>query len=456
MPNATKYNSKWEKLPECQGWLSALKLKNNTYSTERAKCSWCNCDFSITHGGLSDVKKHAKTKNHTTFANAKLTTNPVMACFEGNKEILLNAAKEATQVYHMVRHNESFKSMACTSKVIRFVYDQKQFACSATKSMSIVSGVFEPMILNQIQLELDEALYVCLSTDTSSRKETLMYPVIARFFLPFKGIQTRLIDFSNMYSETGKDIFEVLKSTYGNWNIREKISAYCADNCRTNFGNVDRVHGDKNVFTRLQKDLGDKLIGIGCIAHILHNAPEDACLNALPFDVQNVLVLIYKRFYKSTKQTEALKDFCNEMSIEYSKIKGCPKNRFLAKKRSIISLLKVFEAAKKYFLSASTKKVPVSLKNVFSDKMSKFYFIIVRDLCEVFEDAIVKIEGNEITGYEAVRIVDGLYRTLETTISMEFFSLDAEKELENIMKIDENITKKTVFDEILRPIMVNK
>lgn len=197
---------------------------------------------------------------------------------------------------------------------------------------------------------------------------------------------------------------------------------------------------------------GDKLIGVGCIAHILHNALEDACLNALPFDVQNVLVLIYKRFYKSTKQTEALKDFCNEMSIEYSKIKGCPKNRFLAKKRSIISLLKVFEAAKKYFLSASTKKVPVSLKNVFSDKMSKFYFIIVRDLCEVFEDAIVKIEGNEITGYEAVRIVDGLYRTLETTISMEFFSLDAEKELENIMKIDENITKKTVFDEILRPI----
>lgn len=449
MPNATKYNPKWEKLPECQGWLSALKLKNNTLSTERAKCSWCDCDFSITNGGLSDVRKHIKTKNHTTFANAKLTKNPVMACYEKNKDFL-NAAKEATQVYHMVRHNESFKSMACTSKVIRFVYDQKQFACSATKSMSIVSGVFEPMILNQIQLELEQALYVCLSTDTSSRNEITMYPVIARFFLPLEGIITRLIDFSNMYGEKGKDIFEVLKSTYGNWNIRAKISVYCADNCRTNFGNVDRIHDDKNVFTRLQKDLGEQLIGIGCICHILHNAPEDACLNALPFDVQNILVLIYKRFYKSTKQTEALKDFCNEMSVEYSKIKGCPKNRFLAKERSIISLLNVFEAANAYFLSGSTKKVPVSLKNVFADKMTKFYFIIVRDLCELFEDAIVKIEGNE-TGFEANRIVDGLYRTLETTILMEFFSLDAEKELENIKKIDGNVTKKNVFDEILRP-----
>lgn len=148
MPNATKFNSKWEKLPECQGWLSALKLKNNTYSTERAMCSWCNCDFSITHGGLSDVKRHANSKTHKTFGTAKLTTNSVVACFEKNRDFQ-NAAKEATQVYHMVRHNESFKSMACTSKLVRFVYDQKQFACSATKSMSIVSGVFEPMILTR-------------------------------------------------------------------------------------------------------------------------------------------------------------------------------------------------------------------------------------------------------------------------------------------------------------------
>lgn len=29
MPKSTKYNLKWEKLPECQGLLSALKLKDN-------------------------------------------------------------------------------------------------------------------------------------------------------------------------------------------------------------------------------------------------------------------------------------------------------------------------------------------------------------------------------------------------------------------------------------------
>lgn len=117
--------------------------------------------------------------------------------------------------------------------------------------------------------------------------------------------------------------------------------------------------------------------------------------------------------------------------------------------------MNVYEALKDYFLSKTTKNAPVSLKNFFY-KMSKFYLIIVRDLCELFEDTIRKIEGEEITGYEAVKIVDDLYRTLETTISMEFFSLDAEKELGNIMKVDRTVTKKNTFDDILRPIYGKK
>lgn len=451
MPSSTKYNSSWESLPECQGWLSALKLPDNTYSTERAKCAWCNSDFSITHGGLSDVKKHAKRKCHLEFVQAKLTTRPIAMSFD-SKENQLIAAKEATLVYHLVRHNLSFKSMACSSKLLRIVYDQKKFACSATKSSTIVSGVFEPMVLDRIKAELEQALYVCRSTDTSSRNEITMYPIIARYFLPLEGIKTRLIDFSNMYRETGKDIFDVLKSTWEKWNIRDKISLFCGDNCPTNFGNVDRVHGEKNVFARLQQEIGDNLVGVGCILHILHNAPEDAISSVLPFDIQNVLVLIYKRFYKSTKQTEALKEFCNEMSMEYSKVKGCPKTRFLAEKESIISVLKVYDPLVKYFMSSQSKKVPVTLKNFFADKMSKFYLIIVRDLCEIFEEAILKIEGNETTAVQGVKIVDGLYRSLETTIAMEFLSFDAEKELENIMKTDSTINKKNIFDDILRPI----
>lgn len=236
MPKATKYNSKWEKLPECEGWLTALKLKDDSYSTERAKCIWCDCDFSISHGGLNDVKRHAKTKNHLEFVKAKFSTKSVPAFLFENNEKSLNAAKEATQVYHMVKHNQSFKSMSCTSKVLRYVFDANEFACSATKSMAIVTGVFEPMILNQIQAELKQTMFACLSTDTSSRNEITMYPVIARYFLPLEGIIIRLLDFGNSHSEKGVDIFGVLQATWQTYNIRDKISGFCGDNCRTLFG----------------------------------------------------------------------------------------------------------------------------------------------------------------------------------------------------------------------------
>lgn len=265
MSKATKYNQKWETLSQCQGWLTALKLNDGTNSTGRAKCSWCDTDFSITHGGLSDVNTHAQRKKHEDFVKVKLTTKPATECFD-NKENFLSAAKEGMIVYHMVRHNESFKSKSCTSEIIRRAFDQNQFARSSTKGSAILTGVLEPMILNQIQLELDRAQYVCLSTDTRSRKEITMYPIIARYFLPFKGIRTRLIDFSNLYSKTGKDIFGVLlKTSWEAWNIHEKISSFCGDNCRTNFGNVDREHGRLNVFARLKEDLGENIVGIGAV-----------------------------------------------------------------------------------------------------------------------------------------------------------------------------------------------
>lgn len=296
-----------------------------------------------------------------------------------DKTDLVIAAKEGMQVYHAIRHNISFNSMQCTSQMLRYVFNEPNFQCSTSKATAIVTGVFEPMILSQIKSELKEARFVCLSTDTSSHKEIAMYPVIARYFLPTEGIRTRLIDFSNMFGETGADIFEVLKFNWMNWQIQDKIKMFCADNCRTNFGASDREHGKLNVFTRLKKELGDDLIGIGCLAHILHNASSDACSSVLPFDIQHVLVLIYKQFYKSTKQTEALKHICDELSVDFSKVKGCPSTRFLAKKNSIVSVLKIYASLQQYFKTHQTKKMPRTLKTFFADPSSKFYLIIVRD-----------------------------------------------------------------------------
>lgn len=116
------------------------------------------------------------------------------------------AAKEGMYVYHIIRHNQSFESMKCTSQMIRLslVHGENEFNCSATKASAIVSEVFEPIVLSQIRCELELAKFVCISTDTSSHKEIPMYPVIICYFIPLEGIKTRLINFQHAEVNMGK------------------------------------------------------------------------------------------------------------------------------------------------------------------------------------------------------------------------------------------------------------
>lgn len=73
-------------------------------------------------------------------------------------------------------------------------------------------------------------------------------------------------------------------------------------------------------------------------------------------------------------------------------------------------------------------------------------------MCELFEQSILKIEGNQTCGHEAVKIVAGLYGSLETTISMKYMSLDAETELKRIKELDPTFDETDVFERILHPI----
>lgn len=364
---------------------------------------------------------------------------------------LLCAAKEGVQVYHMIRHNQSFRSMKCTSEIIRSLYGESQFTCSGTKASAIATGVFEPMIRTQIENELKKAEFVCISTDASNRNAVKMFPIILRYFLPTEGIRTRLIEYVSMPDETADSIFEMLKSAWEKWGIKDKIVAFCADNCPTNFGSVERG-GTKNVFHRMQEVFNKNLIGIGCLAHILHNAPQDACHNILPFDIQSILVLMYKQFYKSTKQTEALKTFCEELSIEFSNVKGCPSVRFLAKQSCIDSILKIFDALEEYFNSNPSKKVPLSLKRFLNNPLHKFYLIVIRDLCELFESAIRKIEGNQTTGFEAVKTIQNLTEQIQNVIESKFISIQAEEELKHVLRNSEDMDEQTIFETIINPL----
>jgi hypothetical protein len=69
------------------------------------------------------------------------------------------AADEATFVYHVCMHNQSFRSLDCTSKIVRKVYDKK-FTCSQKKTQAIIVNVLAPYAMAVFRNEL-EKLIMC-------------------------------------------------------------------------------------------------------------------------------------------------------------------------------------------------------------------------------------------------------------------------------------------------------
>lgn len=354
-------------------------------------------------------------------------------------------------VFHMVQENQSFRSMICLSKIIKNVFGYSDYECSHTKSHAIVSDVFEPMVADQIKTEIIQTPFVCISTDSSNHKSTKLYPVMLRYFIATKGILTRLIELQEQPGETSEIIHKMLMDVIDEWDIRTEVVAFCADNCPTNFGSIHRG-GQQNVFYRLQKDFNEKLIGIGCLMHTVHNALDNGCTISMPHDIEAVLTKIYKHFYIFTTRETKLKEWCDKKDIEFQRVKQVGGTRFIAMKNCIKSVLFIYGALVEYF-NENAISTPVLLKNFFKDPLHRFILIFVHDVCKIFESTILCIEGDKITAIEAIKSVKGLMNLLLRHKEDAFISVQASSELERVLNESSNnsnpIEKYDVMIEIV-------
>ena len=85
-------------------------------------CNVCSSTISVAHGGRSDITDHIDTKKHKVGLNARASSSTLTKYFtakEPGKDEYSLAAAEGTYAYHTIRHNQSFRSMDCTSQLVR-------------------------------------------------------------------------------------------------------------------------------------------------------------------------------------------------------------------------------------------------------------------------------------------------------------------------------------------------
>lgn len=84
-PKDTQYSVLWQDDPRFKAWLRKSDKPNGA---TRAKCIWCNSDFSVASGGIYDVKRHMNGADHKKIAEARLKQKSVVDFTGKNLQVI--------------------------------------------------------------------------------------------------------------------------------------------------------------------------------------------------------------------------------------------------------------------------------------------------------------------------------------------------------------------------------
>lgn len=162
------------------------------------------------------------------------------------------------------------------------------------------------------------------------------------------------------------------------------------------------------------------MIGIGCAAHVINNTIQTSA-DSFPIDIEAVVVKIYAHFYIYTVRVESFKEFCEEAAVEYKKLLGYSKTRWLALMPAVERLLKLFEPLKNYFLS--NDKSPKLIKDFFNNPCAEVWFVFVHSQAAIFHSTVLQVEGQSVCSVEVAAVLSDLRLKYEERLENKFIPL---------------------------------
>jgi hypothetical protein len=87
------------------------------------------------------------------------------------------ALQEGTFAFHTVQHHQTFKSMDCSSSLIKKFFELK-FTCSRTKVETIIKHVISLWAYEEVTEEIKKTSFVSVLTDASNHRHVKLLPVL--------------------------------------------------------------------------------------------------------------------------------------------------------------------------------------------------------------------------------------------------------------------------------------
>lgn len=173
---------------------------------------------------------------------------------------------------------------------------QKKISCARTKTEAIISGVFSPHSIDVTLKEISGTPFISVSTDGSNHGNIKLFPIVVQYFdLSKGGIQVRILDLYEVTNEKACTIAGIIENVLKEHNLQAKLVAFSGDNTNTNFGGINR-RGKENIFKLLKQTSNPNLVGVGCPAHVLHNAVHHGFDQMGTFDMDSLVLKIFNYF----------------------------------------------------------------------------------------------------------------------------------------------------------------
>lgn len=407
-----------KKKKSCQTFLLKYKeewpcLTASRKGAEFAFCGVCRCDFSISHAGRDDCRRHIASKKHTDYLKLEKESR-ISNFFPSAKENndLKTTKAEASLVDLIVKKN---LPMAVADDITKFVTSSfpdseiaKKFSCGRTKASAIANHLATGVKSNLIERMRNQPF--TMSTDGSNDSDSKLFPIVIRSFDEDAGeVRSDVLSVPNCKeAATGKNIFELMNS--------ELIAANIPwQNCLgLGSDNASVMSGHKNGVIAFIKEKHPSACLMGCVCHLIHIAAEKGA-NALPFCIDDKLVDIYYYLNKSSKRQTNLSKFQELNDVAQKKILKHVPTRWLSVGRCIDRLLENWESLRGFFEEeAQTTKTErtIALRSFLCSKSNRLYCLYLSHIITFFEKINTALQTDAPMIHRLHRMLVAFFREL--------------------------------------------
>ena len=401
-------------------------LVSSQLGLSHAFCGLCRSDFSVTHGGRDDCRRHVESAKHKQYAVAQKNSQSIAKMFSkpaNEEEHRLKVVRaEATMASLIAELNLPMTAADKITVSVKKMFPDSKIAADFHSGRSKTTAMIKELAKQhkqELKARMQQTPFT-ISTDGSNDAGAKQFPLVVRTFNPdtLQVTSDVLAVPVLMESATGENIAQLITKEFEDGGIPWKnCLALGADNANVMTGHVKGVYG---FLKKKQEDL----YMAGCVCHLIHICAEKAAA-CLPINIDEFLVDIYYYLDKSSLRHQALSDFQIKHDIANKKILKHVATRWLSVGKCLPRLLENWRALRDFVSAEKESRKSVSstnanrlerLNTILKSPTQRLYCYFLVDVLTVFDKVNTTLQSEE----PKIQILRKMIRKLFRDLALRF------------------------------------